>query len=388
MSLKSFDLLALTCRSLNGNALRSTLTTLGVFMGVAAVTATLQVGSISRAVIARQMAERDAPQVVVFPESQLLRLEDMKFLQKRLLGLQAISASSYSTSSQTFFQDREAKNPSMLGVSQNFLLTSGKQLVKGRFFTKADFASYRPVVVIDQFLADKLFKGQKPMGKRIYADRRPYIVVGVVKTNPGNNKAPEGELLIPMSVFNALMGSQDIGTIWMRPHKLEDLKNLEDQTKKLLEQRFPSQKFYVTNNVEDILEQQKTLESVSMALAAVGVISLLVGGVGIANITIATVAERTSEIGLKLAIGATKQDIMLQFILEAAVLSLLGGTVALMTVHGLTLVVVGTFDLPYQFESSTAALSLGSALLVGVGAGFLPALRASQLNPVTALRNM
>jgi len=386
MSLTPFDLLALTSRSLSGNPLRSTLTTLGVFMGVAAVTATLQVGSISRAVIARQMSERDAPQVVVYPESRLLRLEDMKFLQKRLLGLQAISASSSPTSSQTVFQDEEAKNSSMLGVSQNFLLTSGKQLVKGRFFTRADSASYRPVVVIDQFLADKLFKGQKPTGQRIYADRRPYIVVGVVKTNPGNNKAAEGELLIPISVFNALMGNQDIGTIWMRPRKLEDLKNLEDQAKKLLEQRFPGQKFYVSNNVEDILEQQKTLESVSMALAAVGVISLLVGGVGIANITIATVAERTAEIGLKLAIGATKQDIMLQFILEAVVLSFIGGTVALITVHGLTLVVVGIFNLPYQFESTTAALSLGSALLVGVGAGFLPALRASQLNPVIALR--
>ncbi len=110
-------------------------------------------------------------------------------------------------------------------------------------------------------------------------------------------------------------------------------------------------------------------------------------GVGIANITIATVAERTSEIGLKLAIGATKQDIMLQFILEAALLSVLGGTAALAVVHGLTLVVAGNFDLPYQFESFTAALSLGSALLVGMGAGFLPALRASQLNPVTALRS-
>ncbi len=387
MSITPFDLLALTSRSLSGNPLRSTLTTLGIFMGVGAVTATLQVGSISRALIARQMAKRDAPQVVVHSESRLLQLEDIKFLQKRLLGLQAISASSSPASSQTVFQDREAKNSSMLGVSQNFLLTSGKQLVKGRFFTRADSASYRPVVVIDQFLAEKLFKGQKPTGQRIYAERRPYMVVGIVKTNPGNNKAFEGELLIPISVFNALMGSQDIGTIWMRPRKLEDLKNLEDQTKKLLEQRFPSQKFYVSNNVEDILEQQKTLESVSLALAAVGVISLVVGGVGIANITIATVAERTAEIGLKLAIGATKQDIMLQFILEAAVLSLLGGTVAIASVHGLTLVVVDTFDLPYQFESRTAGLSLGSALLVGVGAGFLPALRASQLNPVTALRS-
>ncbi|GAB1538466.1 hypothetical protein NUACC21_11280 [Scytonema sp. NUACC21] len=216
MSLTPFDLLTLTSRSLSGNPLRSTLTTLGVFIGVAAVTATLQVGSISRAVIARQMAGRDAPQAVIYPESRLLQLEDMKFLQKRLSGLQAISVSSSPTSSQTLFQDEEAKNSSMLGVSQNFLLTSGKQLVKGRFFTRADFSNYRPVVVIDQFLADKLFKGQKPMGKRIYVDRYPYIVVGVVKTNPGNNETPEGQLLIPISLFNALMGSQNIGTIWMR----------------------------------------------------------------------------------------------------------------------------------------------------------------------------
>ncbi|NMG09193.1 ABC transporter permease [Brasilonema sp. UFV-L1] len=386
MSLKSFDLLALTCRSLGGNPLRSTLTALGVFMGVAAVTATLQVGSISRAVIARQMAERDIPQVTVYPESRLLRLEDMKFLKQRLVGLQAISASSIPFPSPTVFQDEEVKNPSMMGVSQNFLLTSGKQLVAGRFFTRADSASYRPVVVIDQFLADKLFKGQKPTGRRIYAARRPYIVVGVVQTNPGN-KAPEGELLVPMSVFNALMGSRDIGTIWIRPRKLEDLKNLEDQVQKLLSQRYPGQKFFVSNNIQDILEQQKTLESVSRALAAVGVISLLVGGVGIANITIATVTERTAEIGLRRAIGAKKQDIMLQFILEAVLLSLCGGTVAIAAVHGLTVVVANTFNLPYQLESTTAAMSLGSALLVGVGAGFLPALRASQLNPVTALRS-
>ena len=385
MTITPFDLLNLTIRSLSGNPLRSTLTTLSVFIGVAAVTATLQVGSISRSVIARQIADRDAPQATVFPESQL-RLEDIKFLQKRLLGLKAISASSSPTSSRTLFQDEEA-NPLMLGVSQNFLLTSGKQLVRGRFFTKADFISYRPVVVIDEFLANKLFKNQKPIGQRIYAERRPYIVVGVVKTSVSSSDAPEGEMMIPMSVYNALMGSQRIGAIWMRPYKLEDLKNLEDKAKNLLEQRFPGQKFDVRNNIEGILEQQKTLELVSRALAAVGVISLLVGGVGIANITISTVSERTSEIGLKLAIGATKQDIMLQFILEATLLSLLGGTVAISMVHGLTLVVANTFDLPYQFETSTGALSLGSALLVGVGAGFLPALRASQLNPVTALRS-
>ncbi|MGL5065399.1 MAG: ABC transporter permease, partial [Microcoleus sp.] len=144
---------------------------------------------------------------------------------------------------------------------------------------------------------------------------------------------------------------------------------------------------YVGNNIEEILAQQQTLEMVSRSLLAVGMISLLVGGVGIANITIASVAERTREIGLRRAIGATQREVMLQFILEAVLLSLFGGISAIVTVHVLTVFVADTFKLPYKFDSGTATLALGSALLVGVGAGFLPARKASQLDPVKALRS-
>jgi putative ABC transport system permease protein len=113
----------------------------------------------------------------------------------------------------------------------------------------------------------------------------------------------------------------------------------------------------------------------------------LVGGVGIANITIASVTERTSEIGIRRAVGATQREIALQFVLEAALLSLASGTVALVVVHVVALNVADAFDLPYEFEGRIAALALGSALVVGVGAGFPPALRASQLDPVQALRS-
>jgi len=109
--------------------------------------------------------------------------------------------------------------------------------------------------------------------------------------------------------------------------------------------------------------------------------------VGIANITIASVMERTAEIGLRLAIGATKREVMLQFVLEATVLSLVGGTIAIASVHFITVGVSSTFALPYEFSLQTAGFSLGSALLVGVGAGFFPALKASQLDPVQALRS-
>ncbi len=389
MSLSPIDLLRLTCLSLSGNLLRSVLTTVGVFMGVAAVSATLQVGNISRAVIAKQLAEQEAPQVRIFMWGDTsLKLEDMEFLRQRLKGVQAISAANWFgfNDNKVIFQAEEAE-PSSYAVSQDYLLTSGRRLMTGRFFSPSDFADYRPVVVIDEWLGSLLFTGDvEPVGQRIYVDRRPYIVIGVMESKQDSSEKPKGEILVSMSVYKAMTGSQRIDSISVRPYNLKDIKGMEKQAKKVLKQRFPQAEVYVRNNVKKILEQQETLELASQGLLAVGVISLLVGGVGIANITIAAVMERTPEIGLRRAIGATQRDIMLQFILEAVILSLAGGIAAIVTVHGLTVVVADVFKLPYKFDSNTAALALGSALAVGVGAGFLPALRASQLDPVKALR--
>ena len=389
MSLSPLDLIALTCNSLRSNLLRSGLTSLGVFMGVAAVSATLQVGSISRAVIAEQLAQREAPQVFIGlwgVRDKEPKLEYMEFLRQQLEGWQAISAINWIGSSQTLFQDEEAE-PFMLAVSPDYLLTTGRRVLLGRPFTAADFDNYRPVVVIDQFLADKLFKRQEPIGQLIFSEQRPFLVVGVIETKfNSDGDEPKGNLLLPLSTYSAMTGSQRIDSISVRPNNLKDMKNLEEQAKQLLKQHFTGSDFYAGNNVEEILKQKETLELASRGLTAVGIISLLIGGVGIANITIAAVIERTSEIGLRRAIGAKRRDILLQFILEAVILSLVGGTAAIATVHGLTVVVADTFKLPYKFESRTAALSLSSALLVGVGAGFLPALRASQLDPVKALR--
>jgi putative ABC transport system permease protein len=359
-------------------------------MGVAAVSATLQVGNISRAVIAKQLAERTAPRVGIhMSRDTSLKLEDMEFLRHRLKGVQAISAANwFDINDKVIFQAEKAES-SGLAVSQDYLLTSGRRLIKGsgRFFSPNDFANYRPVVVIDKLLATQLFKGGiKPVGQRIYVNRRPYIVIGVMESKQDFSEKPTNLILVSMSLYKVITGSQRIGGIYVRPYNLKDITGMEKQAKKVLKQRFPKAEVRTFNNVQEILEQQETLELTSRGLLAVGIISLLVGGVGIANITIAAVIERTPEIGLRRAIGATQRDILLQFILEAVIMSLAGGIAAIVTVHGLTVVVADVFKLPYKFDSNTAALALGSALAVGVGAGFLPALRASQLDPVKALR--
>ncbi|NHC34869.1 ABC transporter permease [Scytonema millei] len=393
MSLSPIELLVLTFYSLRSNPLRSALTALGVFMGVAAVSATLQVGSISRIVIAQRLAERDAPQIMVGLNWQAgsdlsaqMSLADLEFFRQRLSGLRASSGAAWVGSAETIFQTEEA-SPQMMAVTPDFLLTLGRPLEAGRFFTAADFANYRPVVAIDRFLADKLFKDGQAVGQRLYANNRPYVVVGVVPTKMQENAPPEGQLLVPLPVYSSLTGSRAVDTIQLRPRRIEDLEAFGNQVQQLLAQRFPGRSYWAWNNVADIIQQQKIMQLASQALTVVGAISLLVGGVGIANITIASVIERTPEIGLRRALGATQQDIMAQFILEVALLSLIGGTIAIGTVHGIAVAVSDTFGLPYQFEPSTASLALASALLVGMGAGFIPALRASQLDPVKALRS-
>lgn len=351
------------------------------------MSATLQVGNISRAIIAKQLAEREAPQVDIYMwDSPGLRLEDLEFFRQRLRGIQAISATNWvAFDEKVIFQSEEAES-SITAVSQEHLLTTGRRLLAGRFFTVTDFDSYRQVAVIDEFLSEKLFKTTKPLGQRIYVFQRPYTVVGLMESK-SLSQEPKGEMWIPLSIFRAMTGSQKIANISVRPYKLQELKTLETKAERLLKQRFPKSEFGVWNNSRRILEQQETLELASRGLLAVGVIALLVGGVGIANITVASVMERTPEIGLRRAIGATQRDIMLQFILEAVLLSLVGGITAIITVHGLTVVVADRFKLPYTFDRNTAVLALGSAVLVGVGAGFWPALRASQLDPVKALRS-
>ncbi len=395
MAIAVFDLLQLTYKSLRGNLLRSSLTGFGVFMGVAAVCATLQVGSISQAVIAGQLAKRDAPKLVlgarwnpITRSRAHLQLEDLEALRTRLVGLQAISYYVWYRSRNVVFQTQLAQ-PEMGGVSLAFLETSGRSLVAGRFFNQADFNSYRPVVIIDDILAKNLFSSiQEAVDKKIYVENRPYFVVGVIESKlQFQGEEPDGLLLFPGSLVIALTGRRNIGWLSLRPEKIEDLDKLETQAKSLLKKRFPGHEFWFGNNVDDIIEQQKTLEMTSRGLLAVGIIALLVGGVGIANITIASVVERTPEIGLRKAIGARARDIMLQFVLEAALLSFVGGSAAIATVHGITSVVAENFALPYKFDRNVAALALGSALLVGVGASFFPALRASKLDPVYALRN-
>ena len=383
------DLIILSCKSLIANKVRSILTTLGVFMGVGAVNATLQVGDISRALLARELTKRGTPHVQVSvwsTEGKQASLAEMNYLGKNISNMIAISGKNDLREQKKVFYQGEEAEPNQLAVTEFYLQTTGKKLLKGRFFNAKDFLQYRAVIVIDEDLKDKFFKNRNPLGQQLLTDGRLYTVVGVIETQTSFGMEPKGSLLLPISRYIATTGIDSIETISIRPRNPEKMEELKSIAQELLQKRLHGAKVYAYSNIEDILAGQQILGIASQALTLLSGISLVISGVGITNITIAAVIERTAEIGLRRAIGATKYEILWQFIIEAVILSLVGGITAITTIHGITTVVTTVFNLPYEFEIKTVSFSLGSALFVGVGAAFFPSLRASKLDPVKALR--
>jgi len=382
MSLSIRDLLYITWRSLQENRLRSALTALGVFMGVASVNATLQIGDISTSFIRDQLEKRESPQVLI---NGTFKTEDLTYLKSRLTGLEALSGvATIAWETPITFETRSIQ-ASVAAVTAEHLVTTGRSLLAGRSFSPSDLKTTRPVVLIDVFLEERLFKDRSGLKAKISIENRIFLVIGIIESKEiwGEQR---GQVYLPMSFYQTLIPFPSISELALRPQKLEKINQLSEQAIFLLNSRYPTQEVYAYNNIEDLLILKQVIGYISLALLLLGLISLVVGGIGIANITIAAVAERTSEIGLKRSIGATQSDILYQFILEATLLSSGAALVATTFIYLIVLVVTNVFDLPYRFNPATVAISIVTAVTIGAGASYIPALRASKLDPITALR--
>ncbi|CDM94592.1 MULTISPECIES: ABC transporter permease [Limnospira] len=394
MSLSIFNLLGLSCQSLMGNPLRSTLSAVGVFMGVAVVTATMQVRNISEAVIEQQMNERESPILYLWISDhqsgkvQSFTMDDVEFLNNNLQGITKVMTLRFVWWIDSVqFQDRTGHPDMTIAVTPEYQQVSGRKIIKGRFFNSTDVEQYLSVAIVDDVLANHLFDNMDPINQRVYIENRPYTIVGVIESKdifPSMQR--QGLLMIPLSLDMAITGNLQLDELMIGIQDLDNVDQIKTQAISILQKRIPTQQYGDWVNITDILEQRETLASISQALLVVSIIALLVGGVGIANVTIAAVIQRTPEIGLKRAIGATRFEIMLQFILEVVIISLGAGILAIATVHGVTIMVSQRFNLPYTIDYNTAKLSLTSSLIIGVSSALFPAIRASKIEPVQALK--
>ncbi|MBD1847726.1 ABC transporter permease [Cyanobacteria bacterium FACHB-63] len=395
MALSPLDLAFTALHGLSSNWVRSSLTTLGIFMGVTAVNAILNIDAISTNLIQQKLDARDNPFFTIWvynadttKPAPDLKEEDLAQLKRQVSGIKDISRVVWIKASQAQYLDKSVSNLEILGVSENYQRTTGRKILRGRFFEPRDFINYHPVAIIDRVLAKELFGRKNPIGEGIFLDGSRLLVVGVSesKNNWGKEK-PNGTLWVPETYAHLIQGKITSGSPQIALSQLYNYQAVQQQTEAVLTQRYPNFSIYFMGNAEDLYkEDQQQRKSVQM-LKVVGLLALVIGGVGIANITIASVVERTREIGLRRAIGATNFEVMLQFITEAVFLSFIGGITAIVTVHFLTEVATkNLFEVPYQFQFRDAAISMVAALVVGVGASFFPALRVSQIDVVKALQ--
>jgi putative ABC transport system permease protein len=392
MSLPLPDLFMMAWKSLSSQWLRSSLTTFGVFMGVSAVSATLNIQAITQTQIDQKLAERDQPFVSpsVWSEHSNPEVgeEDVRVLKQTIPFIRAVSIVGSVYISSVQFENNQVDDLDTQSVSLNYLETTGRKILQGRFFNQTDLDQYRPVAIVDDQLATNLFEDKNAINQAIYAAGMRLIVIGVVEAKLNNpNFARQGTLWVTENFAKVLQNGWSWRYLQISPYRLTDMEELETQVEEVLSNRYPDATIYTWDNAKDLLKEQETQQIAARALTGVGLIALVIGGVGIANITVAAVMERTKEIGIRRAIGASQLEIMSQFILEAVALSLLGGIAAILTVHGLTKVVTTVVvQIPYEFSVRDAMISMGSALLVGVCSSFFPALRATQVDIVKALR--
>ena len=392
--MKINDVSFLIFNSLQNNLLRSFLSCLGVFMGVFAVSGTLQVSDVGKTYLKKQLQEMESPQIFIYPprnliteQSEKYQIQDLELLKKNLSGWSYIIPLQNGGTGEIIYKKQKI-NVEAQAVTPNFLSVSGRKLIAGRFFDNNDLKKNYPVIVIDELTSKFLFKNQTALGKLIYFQNKSYYIKGIIQTKQKNvGDQRQGLVLMPLSIYQSLKSTPFFEQIIITPIHPENLEKVQEQAVQVLKKRFKNQDIYASSNFENVKMLEKALNALTIILLLIGGIALIVGGVGIANITIASVVERTSEIGLRRAVGATEKDILIQFLLESTIISMTGGIIAIVIVQGMIIVIVNLLALPYQFNYQTPLISLSSAIVVGVLASFLPAHRASKLDPVEALRS-
>ena len=304
-----------------------------------------------------------------------------------------------------FYQDNQY-NGSIYGVDENYLGTYGYQVKLGRGFTKGDYQNFRKVVLVDDNAISALSLGQNPVGQVLEIQEETYTIVGVVGMSqdfsPTINSMNDYQMYVGSSSGNIYLPS----AVWPVSYRFDEPQNVaikvastdematvgKNAADLLTERQIVGESSGYDYRSQDMLEQAQQLQKMSQAtntqLIWIASISLLVGGIGVMNIMLVSVTERTSEIGLKKALGAKKRRILLQFLTEAAVLTSLGGVIGVATGIGLAELISKMMEIPVAISFPAIGISVAFSTLIGVVFGLLPATQAANLNPIEALRRV
>lgn len=383
-------------RSLRANLFRTALTLLGVVIGVAAVVAMLAVGQGSQREVMARFEDMGANLLFVFPGGDrgarmrgdaiaTLTLEDAEALAELDNVLAAVPSRSGTA---TLRRGSEDHRGSVEGVSEDWLLANNRQLAYGSFFTAEDVDRRVGVVVLGTTTAGELFDNvSDAVGEYVFLSGAPFEVAGVLEEEGASSFGRDQDDLALIPITTGMMrvfGSTYLSNVTIAVEDTDIISDTEEAANSLLLERHGTDDFRIRNTASILESVQETQNSFSMLLGAVASISLLVGGIGVMNIMLVSVSERTREIGVRMATGARRSDILVQFIVEAVVVCALGGVIGILTGFAVC-AILANLGTSIAITPMPAILAFSTAFLTGFVFGFLPARNASRLDPVRAL---
>jgi putative ABC transport system permease protein len=407
--MSSSDLTRTAMGAIRAHPLRSALTALGVVIGVASVVAMTSIGMGAQKAVESQIQGLGSNLLIIMPGNfrqggvnfgagtrPSLTDGDAQALKTQLTSA-AVIASAVRTQQQIVFEGSNWAT-SVQGVTPGYLPARDWQIDSGRFFDDRETRQGRKIAVIGATVRRNLFGDNDPIGARIRVGSTPLEVVGVLiaKGQTGFGQDQDDIVLAPLdAVRSRLKGRTNrvdsVDQIFVKASATKDLDQLQQDATEILRQRHhrapEDADDFTVQNMAQILDAGKSAtQTFTLLLGAVAGVSLVVGGVGIMNIMLVAVTERTREIGLRMALGARRSDILRQFALESTVLSMAGGLAGLILGAAVALLVAKLAAWPAAISPWAPPLAVGFAALIGIGFGAYPAYRAAQLDPIEALR--
>ncbi|MSU25118.1 MAG: FtsX-like permease family protein [Opitutus sp.] len=389
-------------RALRRNTMRSMLTALGIIIGIGAVITTVSMGNGAKARIEAQVAALGRNIITVYPgnftsggmrggygSASTLTAEDADAIAAEVADIEGVSPE-VDTRSQVLANGLNW-NTRIYGESADYPYIKSWRIAAGSMFGEQDVKSLAKVAVVGKTVVDQLFPNEDPVGQTLRIRNLPFRIVGVldVKGFSSYGSDQDDVVIIPYtSHMRRVSRTTSVGKILIEGSSPEKLEVVKERITDLLTQRHKGREpdFTVRTQEEIAAAATETSKTMTLLLGGIALVSLVVGGIGVMNIMLVSVTERTREIGIRLAIGAHGRDVLLQFLIEAILLSVLGGVLGILLGIGASEFASAYFGLPTLVSPASVILAVAVSTVIGIFFGFYPARKAAELDPIEALR--